>query len=247
MRYKQPGAEPGETLRAKARRGDRWGWSCKWAPCCLCFWIPKRSCLLGRSPNESFLMRKLNIQNKWMQARRIDSGPSPSRLGCGEDWGSLLLCSMPSSPVPPREPCRVTKEPSVSKTRAAQKLGMSVLGTLLLGDFLPACLSRAPTSSLSLGRSRVSQFYYRMLIEKAAFAGRCFLPKSLSSAEKDEHISLVQFTIILTMRNSWIMGKEIEAFPLQTRDCLMMCLEFPFKKKEMTLRVHSIKYSLTET
>lgn len=182
-----------------------------------------------------------------MQARQIDSGPSPSRLGCGEDWGSLLLCSLPSSPVPPREPCRVTKEPSVAKTRAAQKLGMSVLGTLLLGDALPACLSRAPTSSLSLGRSRASQFYYRMPIEEATFAGRCFLPENLSSAEKEEHISLVQSTMILTMRNSWIMSKEIEAFPLPTRDCLMMCLEFPFKKKEMSLRVHSIKYSLTET
>lgn len=177
----------------------------------------------------------------------VDSGPSPSRLGCAEDWGSLLVCYVPSYPVPPREPCSVTKEPSAAKTRAARKLSMPVIGMLLLGHSLPACLPRAPTSSLSLGRSRVSQFYYRMLIEKAAFAGRCFLPKSLSSAKKDEHISLVQFTIILTMRNSWITGKEIEALPLQTRDCLMMCLEFPFKKKEMSLRVHSIKYSLTET
>lgn len=114
----------------------------------------------------------------------VDSGPSPSRLGCREDWGSLLLCYMPSSPVPPREPGSVTKEPSAAKTRAAQKLSMPVLGMLLLGHSLPACLPRVPTSSLSLGRSRVSQFYYRMLIEKAAFVGRCFLPKSLSSAKK---------------------------------------------------------------
>jgi hypothetical protein len=33
------------------------------------------------------------------------------------------------------------------------------------------------------------------------------------------------------MSNSGIKDKEIEAFPLQTRGCLMMNLEFPFKKK----------------
>lgn len=165
-------------------------------------------------------------------------------------WGGLreplaLLCALLW--VPCLEPYSVTKELSVAKARAAQKLSMPVLGMLLLGGSLPTCLPWAPTSCPSLGRSRGSQFYCKMPIEKAAFASRCFLPKSLSSAERDEHRSLVQFTIILTMRNSWIRGKEIEAFPLQTRDCLMMCLEFPFKKKYMSPRVHSIKYSLTET
>ena len=33
IRYKQLGAESGETLRAEAKRSDRWGWRCKWAPC----------------------------------------------------------------------------------------------------------------------------------------------------------------------------------------------------------------------
>lgn len=106
---------------------------CGWAPCCLRFGIPKRSCLLGRSPNESFLMRKRNVQNEWIQARRVHFSPSPSRLGCRWELGSLaLLCALLLSSLP--EPCSVTtSQPSPAETRPAQKLSRSVL-SMSLGE-----------------------------------------------------------------------------------------------------------------
>lgn len=149
------------------------------------------------SLNERLLMRKRNVQNKWLQEASPRQIQSTDSVGSG--CGHFLLCFIPFSQVPLLQSCLVLEEMRVSTVKQLRNSASCPRKCLFF--FLPTSYNTTilittpdPISLSSLEQSQeLLTSSCGMLIEKAAVAIRCVSNTKVSLLDKrkiDEQIVL---------------------------------------------------------